>query len=418
MIQQIWWRITEAVILLEDSSIYFAILLGRCAMLSFPVSVLVVVLRRTLLKKAIFLRGMIWGILFVVPFMGKLDLFYDYSSQICSLFIWWNDICMICRPVGYGYILCMFVAAGCMLHKRREVHRMLQNMKEDCVCGQEILINEMTVTPFTAGLIHAKLVIPQIMLERFKTEELELILLHERIHIRLGHLWKYFFWDVMRILLWPNLFLAVCTKEFRSDMEDICDRVTIQQSQRCAYEYGNILLKSIKILQPGRVDAEATFTGDQDYRNTKQRIMKIADHNPYKKWKLCVIYMCCLSVLAGIFCAIRENSFPRYRKDYDMVLMNDIGKTVILKDSKMLRKAISANEENVFINRKEMEYILNEYGIEETDFWILFGGYEKLPGFGGRGNLIHVDFGGMDKVLQIPYQNSDQYISTIIFKMM
>ena len=59
MIQQIWWRITEAVILLEDSSIYFAILLGRCAMLSFPVSVLVVVLRRTLLKKAIFLRGMI-----------------------------------------------------------------------------------------------------------------------------------------------------------------------------------------------------------------------------------------------------------------------------------------------------------------------------------------------------------------------
>ena len=239
MIQQIWWRITEAVILLEDSSIYFAILLGRCAMLSFPVSVLVVVLRRTLLKKAIFLRGMIWGILFVVPFMGKLDLFYDYSSQICSLFIWWNDICMICRPVGYGYILCMFVAAGCMLHKRREVHRMLQNMKEDCVCGQEILINEMTVTPFTAGLIHAKLVIPQIMLERFKTEELELILLHERIHIRLGHLWKYFFWDVMRILLWPNLFLAVCTKEFRSDMEDICDRVTIQQSQRCA-EAGNI----------------------------------------------------------------------------------------------------------------------------------------------------------------------------------
>ena len=46
--------ITEAVILLADSSIYFAILLGRCAMLSFPVSVLVVVLRRTLLKKAIF----------------------------------------------------------------------------------------------------------------------------------------------------------------------------------------------------------------------------------------------------------------------------------------------------------------------------------------------------------------------------
>lgn len=417
MIQQMWWRVTAAVILLEDFNTYFAILLGRCAMLSLPISVLVVILRRTLLRRTIFLRGMVWGMLLIVPFMGKLNLFYDHRL-IYSLSIWWNDICMIYRPVGYGYMLCVLVYAGYMIYRYREIRRTVQYMEKGRICVSEILINQMPVTPFSTGLIHAKTVIPKIMLEHFKTEELETVILHERTHIRLGHLWWYFFWDVMRILLWPNLFLAICTKELKADIEDICDKVTIQQSGRDPYEYGNILLKSMKLLRAGRVKAVVTFTRDEDYKNTKYRMMKIANHNSYKKWKICILYMCCLVLLAGTLLAIRVNSFPRYRELCDMVLMDDIGKTTILKDSKILRKAISADEENVIIHREEMDLILKKYGIEGTDFSILFGGYEKLPGFGGKGNLIYVDYDGQEEVLQIPYQNSDQYISTMIYKMM
>jgi hypothetical protein len=166
------------------------------------------------------------------------------------------------------------------------------------------------------------------------------------------------------------------------------------------------------------VKAVVTFTRDEDYKNTKYRMMKIANHNSYKKWKICVLYMCCLVLLAGTLLAIRVNSFPRYRELRDMVLMDDMGKTTILKDSKILRKAISADEENIFIHREEMDLILKKYGIEGTDFSILFGGYEKLPGFGGKGNLIYVDYDGQEEVLQVPYQNSDQYISTMIYKMM
>ena len=41
-----------------------------------------------------------------------------------------------------------------------------------------------------------------------------------------------------------------------------------------------------------------------------------------------------------------------------------------------------------------------------------------MAGFGGRGNLIDVDYDGKEETLEIPYENSDTYISTIIFKMM
>ncbi|TGY98237.1 hypothetical protein E5329_00165 [Petralouisia muris] len=47
------------------------------------------------------------------------------------------------------------------------------------------------------------------------------MILHEKIHIRLGHLWFYFLWDLLRCLLWPNPFLTLCTGYFRQDLEDI-----------------------------------------------------------------------------------------------------------------------------------------------------------------------------------------------------
>ena len=101
-----------------------------------------------------------------------------------------------------------------------------------------------------------------------------------------------------------------------------------------------------------------------------------------------------------------------------MVLIDDMGKTTILENSKTLRKAISVDREKVFIDRSTMNLVLQDYKIEATDFSILFGGYEKLPGFGGRGNLIYIDYNGKEETLEIPYENSDIYISTIIFKMM
>lgn len=236
-----WWHFTGVLILINDASIYLAILLGQCTMLSFLLLALAAVLRKTVLKRAVFLRGMLWSTFLIVPFMGKLNLFYE-NRRICNLFMWWNDICMMYCPIRYGYLASMFICAGVMFYRRGKIHRMLHAMKKDYIGGQKILISEMKITPFVTGLFCARIVIPQIMIDNFKTEELEMVLLHEKTHIRLGHLWCYFFWDVIRILLWPNFLLTICMKDIREDMEDICDKVTIQRSGNNAYGYGKMLI--------------------------------------------------------------------------------------------------------------------------------------------------------------------------------
>jgi len=40
----------------------------------------------------------------------------------------------------------------------------------------------------------------------------------------------------------------------------------------------------------------------------------------------------------------------------------------------------------------------------------------KVPGIGGGGNLVYVDYSGENEKLIIPYWNTDADIATIIFK--
>ena len=205
-------------------------------------------------------------------------------------------------------------------------------------------------------------------------------------------------------------------RTFRKDLEDICDQVTIQESGGDAYEYGRLLIKSMKVLRTEAFEGTAAFAGEKEYRDIRQRIQRITEYEPYDRRRIRAFCACGLAVLAGIFLTVRDHSLPRYVKLTDMVLENDTGEFWILKDSGILRKAVSADDERVMIDRAAMDLILEEYEIEEREFSILFGGYEKLPGFGGNGNLVYVDYAGQEERLEIPYENSDAYITVMILK--
>ena len=410
-----WYGLLRFLNLLDDLTTYFSIQLGRCVLLSFPVLALILILRRGVFMKTTFLKGMVWGIFAVVPFLGKLKLFYD-RPWMPGVYMWWNDLCMVCRPVRYGYMLGIAVCAGVMIGKRRRLCTMMRHFERRYICGQEILVSEMAAVPFASGLFHARIAVPRAMIEEFREEELEMILLHEKMHIRLGHLRCLFLGDVLRVLLWPNFFIGRCMRTFRKDLEDICDQVTIQESGGNAYEYGRLLIKSMKALGTEAFEGTAAFAGEKEYRDIRQRIRRITEYEPYDSRRIRAFCACGLAVLAGIFLTVRDHSLPRYVKLTDMVLENDAGEFWILKDSGILRKAVSADDERVMIDRAAMDLILEEYEIEEREFSILFGGYEKLPGFGGNGNLVYVDYAGQEERLEIPYENSDAYITVMILK--
>lgn len=415
MNENIWWSFLRFLNLLDDLTIYFSIQLGRCAVLSFPALVLVLILRRSVLEKRVFLKGMVWGTFLVVPFLGKLNLFYD-SPWKPGMFMWWNDLCMVCWPVRYAYTLGMAVSAGLLIRKRRRLYALMRHLDRRCICGQEVLVSEMAAMPFASGLFPGRIVVPKVMVEELREKELELLLLHEKIHICQGHLWCFFLWDVLRVLLWPNLLLSVCTRELREDLEAICDQVAIQAGGRDAYAYGELLIRTMKVLRTEVFDGTAAFAGEKEYKAVRQRIQRIAEYTPYDRRKVRALCVCGLSLLAGVFLMVHNYSFPRYLNLTDMVLTNDAGKFWILRDSDILRKAVSADEEKVFIERAAMDAVLEEYKIEDTEFSILFGGYEKLPGFGGNGNLVYVDYAGQEERMEIPYENSDAYITARILR--
>lgn len=145
-----WYGLLRFLNLLDDLTTYFSIQLGRCVLLSFPVLALILILRRGAFMKTTFLKGMVWGIFSVVPFLGKLSLFYD-RPWVPRLYMWWNDLCMVCRPVRYGYILGIAVCAGLMIGKRRRLCTMMRHFERRYICGQEVLVSEMAAVPFASG---------------------------------------------------------------------------------------------------------------------------------------------------------------------------------------------------------------------------------------------------------------------------
>lgn len=411
--QQFWQMLFS---FMDCTMAYFYVQLRRCALFSILAFALIMLLRNTVLKRKVFLKGMIWGIFFVIPFLGKLKLFYE-NNMLIRLF-WWRKYVSIdywwCR---YVYLLGIVVSAVFVFHRKRQIKKFVSGMSKGEVAGEQIYISDTCVTPFTTGILHTKIAIPQVMLDTFSTEELQSILRHEKIHIRLGHLWCYLLWDILRILLWPNPLFIICMKYFREDLEDVCDRVTIKQSGSDAYEYGKLLLKSIKILQTEKMAPVVTFMGENGYQNTKQRFLNVANYKPYNTFGaagLCIVGM---MILVGMFAVVKDVSYPNYT-ERDMWLLCDgyVYETIPVNDMDALERAVKINEDSVTVDITALNELFQKEGIEKKSFFICFGGYDKLPGFGGGGSAVYIDGTQKDGNVVLPYHNNDKLWTTILYK--
>ncbi len=120
-----------------------------------------------------------------------------------------------------------------------------------------IYVTDMSITPFTVGLLKPKIVLPKVMVDSYSGEYLKTIVQHKQTHIRLGHLWFGLAWDILRCLIWVNPFLTVFQKQFRADLEDICDRMCIQSSGKPAHEIKELTLFDFLEAADGRTESLA-----------------------------------------------------------------------------------------------------------------------------------------------------------------
>ena len=402
------WR--QLASLINFCAAYYTTQLVRCAAFSFVLIGLVMLLRKIHFSERTFLRGMSWALFLVIPFLGRLKMFYENAvvlkatwriTAVTASWLWGDRI----------YMAGILLTAICIFGKRIRLQRTVSGMKKVMFENVRIYVIDMNITPFTVGLLKPKIVLPKVMADSYSKDELKSVIQHEQTHIRLGHLWFGFAWDMLRCLLWINPLLTVFQKHFRADMEDICDRVCIQSSRRTAHEYGMVLLKTLKLLSSESETAPPTVTyaGEREFADMKRRMGEIAGFRPYRK-KLCVgMVATAFLMIAAMLLAVHTHSYARCNESRDILVGNYDGEPqVISYDTEELSQMISYDDRYVYVERQAFEDFLEENNAE-GEIWIVFGGFYKLPGLAGIAESCIYESSSKDRIIQIPYESIRDY---------
>lgn len=402
-VQELWDR---GIDFLNLCAFYYTVQLVRCVVLSFAVFAVVIILRRTLLKDKVFLKGALWALFIPVLFTGRMR-FFDETGFGRIISAWWNMITIKRIWICWIYLGIVSAYAVLLFYKRRNLKKQIAGMEKRELEGTAVFVTNIPVTPSTVGIFRPRIVMPEIILKEYDRQEIRTILLHETTHIRLGHLLFYLLWDVLRVLLWLNPLLTVGTGYFREDMEEICDWVTIQRSEGKAYTYGQMLLKSMKTLQAESEDFNmyAAFAGDKEYRDIRQRVIRIAGFKPYKRIAAVGTMLAAALCVAGAILGIRAGSYER-NIEIDSVLVYgfDDGDVTFIDYSDELSQIVSFDDNYVYVDSEAFDSVLQKNNAK-GDIFIVFGGYLKLPGIGGYGYSCMYENTGGEKIVQIPYYN-------------
>lgn len=405
--------------LLDVSALYYAIQLIRCAMLSYLLFALIALLRHTVWKHKVFLKGALWGLLPTVLFAGKMKFFYENPIG-AILFTWWTGILTNHSWACWLYFGVAAAYAARLLRKRRQLKRFARALGQQDIGGTTIYVTDLPVTPSAIGVFRPKIIMPKAILENYSPEDVQAILLHEKTHIRLGHLLFYFIWDALRVLLWMNPLLTAGTKLFREDMEEICDWVTIQKSNGTAYHYGLLLLKTMKLLQAENKTANlyAAFTGDKGYQNAKQRMAKIARYQPYKPKLAASILAASILCAAATAILIQNASYGRCNENDSIFIYGyQDGAATFSNYSESLHQMVSYDDNYVYVDREPFEQFLQDVNATGEVF-LVFGGFYKLPGFVGIGYSCPYDRDAEGATIQIPYEKPEEDWMVALIKLL
>ena len=104
---------------LDLCAVYLTTQLVRCAAFSLVLTGLVMLLRKMLFSERIFLKGMLWAVFLVTPFLGKLKLFYE-NAAICKVLSCKLDAPVPCRLDAPDFGFVCHVLADC-LHQHQQV---------------------------------------------------------------------------------------------------------------------------------------------------------------------------------------------------------------------------------------------------------------------------------------------------------
>ena len=390
---------------IDFCAVYFMTLLGRCAIFSLPV-LSIILLLRWLLRNNTFAKGAVWAMLLPVLLVGRLGVYYSGSKLYLPLLLW-QSWCAGYWWVRYGYLAGVIAGFAVTVHRRRKLHRMLRGLPTETIDGQMVYLCPLTVSPFTAGVFRPKIVLPTLAREQLDESELRTVLLHEQTHIRLGHLRYFSLWEVLCVLLWVNPLLRLVLPKLKEDMEQICDAVTIQRHGGDALAYGGVILKSMALLRDTSVSLPAAFADEKGFADAKRRMRQVRDYRPYSRRRVRALAASTVCLLLFAVLAIRSISLPRCTDLTGFTILHvseDVHFTTIY-ESETEEPPLTLNGDVAEVDCAAFRALLPEDAPQDGCYYIMWGGFMKMPGIGGALNSVWVGALSEEPTVSVEFQD-------------
>ena len=335
---------------LEFVCVYFATILGFCAIMSIFVLGIIMLLRSTLLSKSVFGKAALWCLLIPVIFCGKLHVYFETKAGL-YLMLWWHDLCIRYSWIGAIYIIGILACGSRFWWRRKKLSDSVNRLYDSADYRSKYAIKVFPgeLSSFCTGCIRPSIVIP----ENLSPESAQIVIKHEETHIMLGHLWILLAYDILRVLLWPNLLLHLCVGYMKRDLEDICDTVTIiQRSGIDACDYGETILGCARNMMMTRekLDCEGgmSFAWDDNYKSLKNRLERIVSRKAYNPKLLTIGASSVMIIVVALVGVINANSYKR---------TNDLGIISGICYSENIQKVYTDTDQSVVDFDEDYVYV-------------------------------------------------------------
>ena len=372
------------------SSAYIVTLLLRCTLISYGLITLVLLVRSTILKRTVFLKGIIWSAFLLLPFLGKLKAYYDESHATIPF--------VYCQEIGISLVwfrVLYFTVTGVMLFRLFKTLKNMDRLRREAVSfdtGTEtVWIIDLPISPCASGLFKPRILLPEDMVEELSQTELNTIITHEKVHIRLGHLWIFFIWEVLSAVFWMNPLMKYSFRFLREDMEQICDHVTITLRGQDPCAYGELILRNIVRTGNDPMRIPAMFIGGNGKKEIRERFIKISEYSPCSRKRLIVLFGTVCAVLTMSFIMISKFSYPKYEILPDITITDDMGNVLAGWDKIENSGAIERTDDRFVVDAEKLRTILPENMPDGQYLIFYYDIFMKIPGMGGGGYCAWIE---------------------------
>ncbi|MCM1102111.1 MAG: M56 family metallopeptidase [Clostridium sp.] len=271
--------------------------------------------------------------------------------------------------------------------------------------GVRVLISGENVSPFAGGILHPYVVMPQKLWEDRRSERCRLVLCHELIHIRSGHIVWLTLFELLKIYWWGNPLIYPVVRKLREELEPVCDEQCVACTGVSAAGYGRTMLDMLAMLEPARdirIEGSPAFMRPDAFRDLSRRIGRLAHtgkaEDVLRKHGRQRMYFA--GAMAVVLAAVFLTSYPRFTVMKELVLYDEQCNLVDY-DSPALRAAARVQDGKLVLDKERFGELIADAGITGEYVYLSYDTIYKIPGCGGGGNAGMISLKDYDDIFYL-----------------